>query len=365
MEFGLSEEQRMLSDSLSRWADQHVDGERLKQLVDNDQVRDPELLQGLADLGTFGILIPEDQGGSGMGLLEACLVQQALGRNAVPVPWTASAILAPVALLATRSALGERWLPRLASGDARLGVGLNEVVGQRPETGLTFSDGTVTGCARFVIDGAGADGWIVGVGQDTLVLVEQGAAGVSETALSTIDRSREVVELKFDNTPATPLATPGSSAAAIAETLAAGRVALAFDTLGASERMLKRAVDYALERKQFNRIIGSFQAVKHLCAEMAADLEPSLSLLWYAAYAHDAYPEEFPLMACHAKAHVGEVGTTVARTSTEVHGGMGFTHEMGLHYFFKRIGLNRQLLGNPDTVRQHAAALQGWTRQAG
>lgn len=109
---------------------------------------------------------------------------------------------------------------------------------------------------------------------------------------------------------------------------------------------------------QFGRPIGSFQAVKHMCAEMAAELEPCRAMMWYAAHAFDEIAGEARLTACHAKAHVSEVGTFVARTSTEVHGGIGFTDELGLHLWFKRIGANRQLLGGPDLVREEAAKLQ-------
>ena len=115
------------------------------------------------------------------------------------------------------------------------------------------------------------------------------------------------------------------------------------------------------ERRQFGRVIGSFQAVKHLCAEMAAELEPCRSLVWYAAYAFDAAPLEASLTAAHAKALSSEVGRFIARTATEVHGGMGITDLLGLHFWFKRIGLNRQLLGGPERVREIAAGLQGLT----
>ena len=124
--------------------------------------------------------------------------------------------------------------------------------------------------------------------------------------------------------------------------------------------MIDKAVEYSLERKQFNRTIGSFQAVKHMCAEMAADLEPCRSLLWYAAYAQDNISEEASLLSCHTKAHLSEVGQDIARVSTQVFGGMGFTDLLGIHYWFKRIGLNRQILGGPEKVRQEAAKIQGF-----
>ena len=124
--------------------------------------------------------------------------------------------------------------------------------------------------------------------------------------------------------------------------------------------MLNAAVDYAGQREQFGRVIGSFQAVKHLCAEMAAALEPSRAMMWYAAYALDTRMNDASITASHTKAHVAEVGKFVAKTATEVHGGVGFTDLLGLHYWFKRIGLNRQLLGSPERLRQEAAAAQGF-----
>ena len=134
---------------------------------------------------------------------------------------------------------------------------------------------------------------------------------------------------------------------------------LAADTLGAAQYMLDEAVEYAKQREQFNRPIGSFQAVKHMCAEMAAHLEPCRSMVWFAAHALKELPAEARLTACHTKAHLAEVGKFVAKTSTEVHGGMGFTDLLGSHYWFKRCGANRQWLGSPELVREEAARLQG------
>ena len=106
--------------------------------------------------------------------------------------------------------------------------------------------------------------------------------------------------------------------------------------------------------------IGSFQAVKHMCAQMSAHLEPCYSMVWYAAHCQNNIPEEATLMSCHTKAHVSEVATAVAKTATEVHGSMGFTDLLGLHYWCKRIGLNRQILGGPELVREEAANIQNF-----
>ena len=138
-----------------------------------------------------------------------------------------------------------------------------------------------------------------------------------------------------------------------------GRIMLAADSVGAGQSMIDQAVAYAKTREQFERPIATFQAVKHMCAEMAAGLEPCRSMIWYAGHAFDELPDESRLTACHTKAHVSEVTKFVAKTSTEVHGGMGFTDLVGLHYWFKRIGFNRQILGTPELLREEAARLQG------
>ena len=145
---------------------------------------------------------------------------------------------------------------------------------------------------------------------------------------------------------------------ALSRMIDAGRIALAADTIGACESMIEQAVAYAKQRKQFGRIIGSFQAVKHMCAEMVADLEPARSLMWQAAHSFDTKPDDAPLMGCHVLAHASEIGREIASISTQVHGGTGWTDEQNLHFWFKRIGVARHLLGGPEYLRERAASLQ-------
>ena len=131
------------------------------------------------------------------------------------------------------------------------------------------------------------------------------------------------------------------------------------DTFGAAQAMLAQAVAYAGQRQQFGRVIGSFQAVKHLCADMAAALEPCRAFVWYTGHALGEALPDAHLLACQLKAHLCEVGQQVAKSATEVRSGMGFTDLLGLHYWFKRIGANRQLLGSPERLRLEAAQAQG------
>jgi alkylation response protein AidB-like acyl-CoA dehydrogenase len=359
MEFALSEEQRMLQDTIGRFLEEKSALDRVRATAEAHLPLSQDIWSGVAELGVAGVLVPEEYGGLGLGVLEAALISEMLGRCVAPVPFVGSAVMASLAVTGGGSdAQKQKWLPDMASGKVISGVAVSETIGARDGAGIRSENGKLSGKALFVIDGPSADVFVVADQDRSLYLVEASATGLTRTDLTTIDLTRPVSELNFDNVEAELL--PNGGEQVLGQIVDAGRVMLAADTLGAGDRMLEMAVAYAKERKQFGRVIGSFQAVKHLCAEMAAELEPCRSLLWYAAYAQDELPDERSLMACHAKAHLSETGRFVARTATEVHGGMGFTDLLGLHYWFKRIGLDRQLLGGPEKVREEAARLQGW-----
>jgi alkylation response protein AidB-like acyl-CoA dehydrogenase len=339
MEFGLTSDQAMMQESVGR---------TLERVSPLDAVRKgANAFDALLELGVPGILIPEREGGLGLTLLDAALVAEQLGRHVARAPFVASAVMAPLALA------GTPYLRKLASGGIKAGVAVSEhAAGARDGAAITARNGRLSGKSLFALDADGADIFVVADTYGDLHLVER--RDVAITALPTIDATRAVAEVALENAPAEKLT--GS----LERMIDAGRVVLAADTLGAGQRMLEKAVAYAKERKQFGRVIGSFQAVKHMCAEMAAELEPGRALVWYAAYAFDARPEESRRLAAHAKAHLSEIGTFVARTATEVHGGMGFTDLLGLHYWFKRIGFNRQVLGGPERLRDEAARAQSW-----
>jgi alkylation response protein AidB-like acyl-CoA dehydrogenase len=196
------------------------------------------------------------------------------------------------------------------------------------------------------------------------VVAAANSPGVSVQIRRSVDRTRPITDVTFDGAPAERLDAANAPMFTARRVLDAGRVMIAADTLGAAQHMFDAAVAFAKERVQFGRVIGSFQGLKHTLAECVTVLEPCRGMVWYAAYAQDALPDEARLTACHAKAHLGDVGRDIARLATEVHGGMGFTDLLGLHYWFKRISFNRQILGGPERCREEAAALQGWKLQA-
>jgi alkylation response protein AidB-like acyl-CoA dehydrogenase len=352
MDFGLSEEQVALQDSINRYLNEQAGLEQLRGFVkDADR---SALWRGLTELGVTSLLLPDEHGGLGLGILEAALFAECLGAHATPAPFIGSAVLAPFSISRANNSSAFN-ISGLLSGETTVGVAISEVAGPRGDAGVRSNNGNLSGRSMFVLDPQ-ADQILVATDDKALFLVDSGAQGLEQLSHTTIDRTRDSGELRFANTPAQLVS---DDPAVADELLDIARVMLVADTFGAAQHMLDAAVAYAKQRTQFNRVIGSFQAVKHLCAEMTAELEPCRAMMWYAAYALDELPDEARVTACHAKAHMAEVGTFVARTATEVHGGVGFTDLLGLHYWFKRIGFNRQAFGAPELVREQAAALQG------
>ena len=358
MDFSITEDQRMMQDSLSRTLAQAASLDRVRRYAGDVDDVGADIWAALADFGLTGVVTPEVHGGLGLSLLDAALAAQAMGRAAAPGPFLAGVVASLAINESGTTEQQTRWSPKIASGELAVGLAISEVVaGARDGAGVKLSGGLLSGTALFVTDAMAAGLFVVADDAGGVHLVAGDAVGLGRSPMITIDQTRRLGELRLDGVAGEPLGGPE----ALARLRDAAWVLLAADTLGACEVMLEKAVDYAKERRQFGRVIGSFQAVKHMCAEMAAELEPCRALIWYAAYAFDEARDESSLTAAHAKAHTSEVGRFIARTSTEVHGGMGITDLLGLHFWFKRVGLNRQLLGGPERVRRLAAQMQGLT----
>lgn len=357
MDFGLSEDQKLLEKTARGFLADKVSIERIRELREAETWNDRGIWKELGALGLTGILVPEEHGGSGLPLLEAALVAQAMGFAAAPTPYLSSAIMAPVALRAVGGDAVGPWLSGLAAGELQFGVAVTELWSVREDAGVTVAGGKLSGKSMMAWDAMGADFILVAVSDETLAVVRADAPGLGRERLLTIDATRCSAELVFADVAAEVIFE--GAGVAIAQMIQAGRIALAADSLGACESMVAQAVAYSMERKQFNRVIGSFQAVKHMCAEMIAELEPARSLLWYAAHSFDALPEEAPLLSLHILAHTSEIGHEIASVSTQVHGGTGWTDEQNLHFWFKRLGVARHQLGGPEFLREQAARAQG------
>jgi alkylation response protein AidB-like acyl-CoA dehydrogenase len=361
MEFGLSLEQRQFDDSLRSFLKDRLPMERLRALAEPAGGYDESLWHGLTELGLHGLIVPERFGGAGLGVLDAAVAAEGLGYAAAPVPFTGTTVMAPLALMnSATEAQQDEYLPLVAAGEARIAVGFSGLAGQTGAASVKLDGSALTGAVSGVMDAGAATHFLIYLRDGTAALVHADAAGVTTSLHRSLDRTRPLVDVSFNRAPAEVLAAANDKLAAARRVLDAGRVVLAADTIGAAQTMLDRAVAFAKERVQFGRIIGSFQGVKYMLADCVTMLEPCRGMVWYAAHAQDGMPDDARLMACHAKAHVSDVAREVSRMATETHGGMGFADLLGLHYWFKRIGFNRQVLGGPERCREEAAALQGW-----
>jgi alkylation response protein AidB-like acyl-CoA dehydrogenase len=353
MEFGLGESQRDFDNALRRFLAERVPMALRHAAAASGEA--PDLWRGLCDLGLAGLLVPEEFGGAGLGLMDAALAAEALGHAAAPTPFLGSAVLAPQALrLLGSPAQQAEWLPSIAAGNVRVAVAFGALAGTTGTCSLRLAGGRLSGAITGALDAAGATHLLVAVPAGGMMLVAADAPGVNLRRRRSVDRLRMLADVEFADVAGEVLA-----GGEVSRVLDAGRVALAAETLGAAQSMLEQAVAYAAERRQFGRAIAGFQAVKHACAEMATALEPCRAFVWYAAHAQDQPEDEARMLAAQVKAHLDEVGRDVARTATEVHGGMGFTELLGLPFWFKRIMANRQLLGGPERCRADAALAQG------
>jgi alkylation response protein AidB-like acyl-CoA dehydrogenase len=344
MDFALNEEQLMLRAQVGRALGNLATPAAVAAHLKSARGFDAGLWRSVCDLG-----IP--------GLLEAALASEMMGRHAVPVPFLGSVIAAPLALtLAGSPVQRSTYLPRLAEGALQVGLAVSHALGgSRSPESLAFDGKRLNGVAQFAIDTDDMALLLVVDSAATWHLVAADALGLNIMPLDIVDRTRTASALRFEGViPEETL--PGK----VLEPLGAAlRVMVAADLLGAADRMLEIAVDYAKLRQQFGRLIGSFQAVKHLCADMAAAIEPGRSLIWYAAYAQDAALGDAALCALHAKAYMADAARVTARNATEVHGGIGITEELRLHHWFKRISFDGQLFGGATRLRESAAVLQG------
>jgi alkylation response protein AidB-like acyl-CoA dehydrogenase len=361
MDFGLSEEQVLLQETVRRFLAARCPTTRVREIMETETAHDAELWHGLAELGVPSILVPESHGGLGQELLDLAIVAEELGYAAAPGPFLASAMATVALSHADDEAAKSHWLPKLASGEAVAALAIGEANGEWSLDRLTtrVAAGGLTGKKPLVAGAGVADCLLVaGVGDEGagLYLVEPGAKGVTMGALKTSDMTRPLWSLDLADAPCSRI----GGNAAILRAYDAGLVLLAADAYGGSRRCFEMTRGYVLEREQFGQKIGAFQAVKHQLADLVADLEPLVSLYWYAAHAFDRMPEKATRHAALTKAHACDVFDRMARMATELHGGIGFTWEYDLHLWFRRAMFDRAYLGEAIYQRARAAVVSGW-----
>lgn len=360
MDFGLSSEQLALQDTVASFLSDFGSVGTVRRILDGDIESAEALRAGLARLGANVIAVPAEHDGLGLGILDAALLSEMAGRFVAPVDLTETALTGFALRRAGSESQKSEWFDRIMKGAACFGVALSHAISDREGQGVVDDDGKLCGRSLFATRPPGATHFLISDNYGVLWIIAGNAPGAELRPLTTIDRTRSFCILELEGVRGERLAGARGKDL-VDELIATARVLAAADALGASQRMLEMAVAYAHERKQFGVPIGSFQAVKHMCAEMAAELEPCRALMWYAAQSLDRQAPDALITACHAKGRISDAAQFVARTATEVHGGIGFTDELGLHLWFKRIGVDRQLWGGPGTLRAEAARRQGWT----
>jgi len=361
--FGLSEEQELLQDTVRRFLEERFPAQRLRALFDGTSGHDADLWRSMAELGLLGLGVEEKAGGAGLELLDLALVAEVLGRFAAPGPFLGHCLASLALSLGGSEAQKEHWLPLLASGRAIATLAWLEPGGgwDPAEWAAALSPAgsgfRISGDKLHVPGAEVADLFVVGIAGGGLALVERASEGVRVEAIETVDRTRRLGRVAFEGAVANLL--PGGNEAA-PRVRDAGLVLLAADAFGGASRCLELSVEYAKTRVQFGVTIGHFQAVKHQLANMAVEVEPSRSLYWYAAHAFDHLPAESPRHAALAKAHLTDRFMQIARDTVEVHGGIGFTWECDVQIWYKRAMFDRAFLGTPSLHRERAARLAGW-----
>lgn len=356
MRFHLTSEQVEIQDTLRSALADAFPRERLHALADTDDDLDQGSWDTLMGFGLGGLAVPEADGGSGLTLLDAALAVEVLGQGAAPGP-VAWHMLAAMALSASDNAGARaRWLPGLVSGEI---VATLAFSGDWLPCGWTVAvtDGSVSGAAPFTPSGLSAHLYLVGTAGGGLALVEAGP-GVVAKAVNSTDRTRRLASVEFDKAPAMVIFAPGDPR--VERLFDSALVLVAADALGGSQYCLDLSVDYAKTREQFGQPIARFQALKHQLATLALEVEPARAMIWYAAYAIDAGLPDASRVAALAKAHLCDRYVSVTRAAIAAHGGIGYTWEYGLNFWFRRSVFDRAFLGSPTVHRARAADLAGW-----
>ena len=329
MNFDFTDDQQAIKRTATEMLAARFKPERVRELVESGE-NDDGAWKEMSELGWAGIFIGEEHGGQGLGNVELVIIMEELGYALAPVPFLSNAAAGLALQHAGSDEQKERWLPGIASGEARGTVGL-------------VRDGE----ARLVPDADSAEVIVLIAPDGTGTVVEASSADIEP--FDAMDRTRRFARVRAD----------GGEALAGDAQGALDRIAtaLAAETVGVAQNAMERAVEYARDRKQFGRPIGSYQAVSHRCAQMLLEVEGSRSAAYYAGWCADAEPDSLPAAAAMAKAYSSDAGWRVCGSSLQVHGGIGFTWEHDLHFYLKRAKTNAMLFGSASEHRERLADL--------
>jgi alkylation response protein AidB-like acyl-CoA dehydrogenase len=365
-------EHRQLRESVRRFLADRAPLPRVRELMETADATDADAWrQAGTQLGLQGIAIPEEYGGAGFSFAEQAVVLEELGGALYTGPYLASAVLAATALLASDDEGAKTdLLPGIASGETVATLAFTEDDGSWDPDSIRLAAAKnglgwrLDGHKSFVLDGHGAGLILTVAAADvglSLFTVDGTAQGLSRRVLPTLDQTRRLARLEFGDVPARLIGSPGAARAVLDRTLDVAAIALAAEQLGGAQRALDMAVEYAKIRHQFGRPIGSFQAIKHRCADLLLEVESLRSAVGYAAaaVAAGAASTEVPVLAALLKAYASEVYFHVAAENIQIHGGIGFTWEHNAHLYLKRAKASELFLGDGSYHRERLATRIG------
>ena len=380
MEFSFSDEQEAFRTVLRRFLEDKSPTTEVRRLMETDEGHDRAVWKQLSDeLGLPGIHIPEAYGGQGFGFVELAIVLEEMGRALLCAPYFASTALAGSAILNAGSEDQKRMLlPGIASGETIATLAFTEANGRWDAGGIAMTaqaddaDGAngnthrLNGEKSFVIDGHAADLLVVvargpgSAGNDGLsfLSVAGNAPGLERQLLQSMDPTRKLARLTFNNVAAALIGEAGAGAGPLETTLAQASIALSNEMVGGAERLLDSAIDYAKMRMQFGRLIGSFQSVKHKCSDMLLAVELAKSAAYYAAQAAAEGSEQTLALASLAKAAISDTYMQAAVDTIQIHGGIGFTWDNDTHLWYKRAKSSEVFLG--DATYHRELLMQLW-----
>jgi len=361
--FAFSPEQEELRTIVRQFLEAKSAEVAVREQMETERGYDPEVWSQMAEqLGLQSLIIPEEFGGQGFGYVELTVVMEEMGRALLCAPYFSSVVLAANTLLQSGDdAAKSAHLPGIASGETVATLAFTEPNGRWDESGIeataTNDGGTwkINGTKSFVLDGHTADLVLVaartGAGV-SIFAVAGDAAGLTRTALSTMDQTRKQAKLEFDGVEGTLVGTDGAGWDVLSTVLDLAAVSLAAEQVGGAQKCLDMAVEYAKVRVQFGRPIGSFQAIKHKCADMLLEVESAKSAAYYAGWCASEMNDELPSVASLAKAYCSEAYFHAAAENIQIHGGIGFTWEHPAHLYFKRAKSSELLFGDPTYHRE-------------
>ena len=363
MNFAFTEEQEELRKTVRAFLEAKSPETAVREQMETETGFDPAVWSQMGEqLGLQGLIIPEEFGGSGFSYVELGVVLEEMGRALLAAPYFSTVALAANAILASGDDSAKKeLLGGIASGETIATLAFTEPSGKWDEAGITMEatgsgdNFTLNGTKMFVLDGHTANLVIVAARTAkgvSLFAVDGAANGLTRTALSTMDQTRKQAKLEFADTPAALIGVEGDGWKVLSTVLDLAAVGLAAEQVGGAQKVLEMAVEYAKVRVQFGRPIGSFQAIKHKCADMLLEVESAKSAAYYGMWCAAELNDELPSVASLAKAYCSEAYFHATAENIQIHGGIGFTWEHPAHLYFKRAKSSELLFGDPTYHRE-------------